>query len=291
MNEQITQPGRLPEAQPGALAPCVVLAALRRGARLIEQFWRASLHEELAYRANFLLSLLHSLLNLATGAAGVWILFGQVESIRGWTFAGTLALLGVYLTAAALRRLFIGPSLEALAGMDGEIWTGQFDFTLLRPVDTQFLASFRRWRALALFDLALGLGVIGTAAWQMEAAPTLAALAAFTVALLAGIAILYAILLAFSALIFWSPGFLFTWLFDAVFQMARYPLGAYPSWVRLALTWVIPVGLITTVPAQALTGAATPLGLVGVVGLAATMTLAASLLFRRGLRRYHSASS
>ena len=30
---------------------------------------------------------------------------------------------------------------------------------------------------------------------------------------------------------FWSPGFLFTWVFDAVFQLARYPVGFYPIYL------------------------------------------------------------
>jgi len=90
---------------------------------------------------------------------GISILFTQVEDMRGWDFASTLAVLGVYLTLSALRSLFMSPSFDALAGMDGEVWLGTLDFTLLRPVDTQFLASFRQWRLFALFDLLLGLGV------------------------------------------------------------------------------------------------------------------------------------
>jgi ABC-2 type transport system permease protein len=36
--------------------------------------------------------------------------------------------------------------------------------------------------------------------------------------------------------------------------MARYPVEFYPVQVRLWLTWVVPVGGITTIPAQALRG-------------------------------------
>jgi ABC-2 type transport system permease protein len=175
--------------------------------------------------------------------------------------------------------------------MDGEIWTGQFDFTLLRPIDVQFLASVRYWRPLGLLDLALGLGVLGVAVAQLGTALTPVRLAAFLVALSAGIAILYAILLALSALVLWSPGFLFTWLFNAFFQMARYPVGLYPGWLRLILTWVVPVGVMTTVPAQALAGTASPWTLLGACALAAALVVGASALFRRGLRRYASASS
>ncbi len=175
--------------------------------------------------------------------------------------------------------------------MDGEVWTGQFDFTLLRPVDTQFLASFRKWHPFALFDLILGLGVLVAAVTQLSQALTAMRMVAFLVALGSGVTILYAILLAFAGLVFWSPGVLFTWVFDGIFQMARYPLGLYPGWLRLVLTWVVPVGVITTVPAQALTGAVSVEALAGSAGLAAALLIGASVLFRLGLRRYASASS
>jgi ABC-2 type transport system permease protein len=259
--------------------------------RLTGQFARASAQNELAYRANFWISVLHSLLNLGTGVLGVLVLFGQVETIQGWDLPSTLALLGVYLTLSALRGLFLGPSLEALAGMDGEIWTGTFDFTLLRPVNAQFLASVRHWRPFALVDLALALGVLLVALVQLGQSLTAARLAAFLLTLGAGVTILYAILLAFSALVLWNPGFLFTWVFDGLFQMARYPVGLYPGWLRLALTWVVPVGVMTTVPAQALTGGLSLGMLAGSLVLAVALLAGASLLFQLGLRRYASASS
>jgi ABC-2 type transport system permease protein len=259
--------------------------------RLVGCFVRASAQAEMAYHVNFFISLLHSSLNLGTGVSGLVVLFDQVETVRGWDFPATLALLGVYLTLSALRGLFIGPSLDALAGLGGEVWSGQFDFTLLRPADVQFQASFRHWRPLALVDLVLGLGVLGLAVVQLGRALTLVRLVAFLIALGAGVTVLYAILLAFTALVFWSPGFLFTWVFNGVFQMARYPMGLYPGWLRLTLTWVVPVGIMTTVPAQALTGGLSAGMLVGGMALATALLIGASALFRFGLRRYASASS
>jgi ABC-2 type transport system permease protein len=259
--------------------------------RLIGSFARASIQNELAYRANFFISLLHALLNLGTGMLGLVVLFEQVETVRGWDFAGTLALLGVYLTLSALRGLFIGPSLEALVGMDGEVWTGRFDFTLLRPVDVQFLASFRHWRPFALADLTLALLVLGVAIAQLGHTLSGAQIVSFVLALAAGITVLYAILLAFSGLVFWSPGFLFTWVFNGIFQMARYPVGLYPGWLRLVLTWVVPVGVMTTLPAQALSQQLAPGMLAGGVLFAVLLLVGASTLFRRGLRHYASASS
>lgn len=259
--------------------------------RLIAQFIRASIMEETSYRVNFWINLLHSLLNLTTGVLGIYVLFAQIERVNGWGFPAALAVLGVYLTIQALRNLFIGPSLDILAGMDGEVWSGNLDFTLVRPVNIQFLASFRRWHLFALFDLILGLGVLVFAVVRMHEALTLPNIGLFLLTLVAAIGILYAILLAFSALVFWSPGVMFTWIFDGVFQLGRYPLGLYPGWVRLALTWIIPVGVITTIPAQALSGDLSMNQLALILLMSVVLVFCASLFFKAALRRYASASS
>ena len=259
--------------------------------RLVGRFVWASVQEQLAHRANFWIGTLHSLLNLGTGVLGVQVLFSQIESLNGWTSSSALTLLGVYLLLNAVRRLFIGPSLDALAGLGGEIWTGQFDFTLLRPLDPQFQASLRHWRPLALVDLVLAGWVIGVGMTQLESTPSGPQICAFAVALIAGLVTLYAALLGFSALFFWSPALLYTWVFDALFQMARYPVGVYPGWLRLVLTWVVPVGVMTTVPVQALTDRLSPGTLSGSLCLALAFLAGATALFRSGLRRYASASS
>jgi ABC-2 type transport system permease protein len=250
-----------------------------------------SVQEEVAHRANFSLSVLNSLLALIVGLISLGIVYGQVDDLHGWDYASAQAVLGVFLVVLALRGLVMGPSLDSLAGMDGEVWRGEFDFTLLRPVRTQFLVSVRRWRLLALFDLLLGGLVLVTAVSNMQATLTIPQIFTFLLALTAGLLILYAILLAAASLVFWNPGFMITWVFDSIFQMARYPVGIYPGWLRLVLTWVIPVGLITTVPAAALSGDLLPGLLAASLLFALLLVSGASLLFRTGLRRYASASS
>lgn len=259
--------------------------------RLVRAFMEVSAQEEIAYRANLSISALHSLLVLATGWLGLGIVYGQVDALHGWDYASAQAVLGVFLTVSALRGLVIGPSLDSLAGMDGEVWRGEFDFTLLRPVRTQFFVSARRWRFFALFDLLLGTIVLGTAVVHLGGVLSITQVITFVLALVAALLILYAILLAAASLVFWYPGFMMTWIFDNVLQMARYPVGVYPGWLRLLLTWVVPVGLLTTVPASALTGELLPGALAGSLILAVVLVAGASWLFHAGLRRYASASS
>lgn len=259
--------------------------------RLIKSFMRASLQQDLAYRANFWINLLHSLLNLVVAIAAIMILFSQIENLNGWSFSSTLGVMAVYLIISAIRSLFIGPSLETLVGMGQEIWNGNFDFSLIRPVNTQFLVTFRIWRFFSLLDLFLGTGVLIYAATQSTDPISWTNWLLFALTLIAGTLIIYSLLLGLSALAFWSPGFMITWVFDALFQLARYPIGIYPTLVRILLTWVIPIGLITTIPAQALSGQI-GIGMVSLSLLTSGLILvASSWLFSKGIRRYHSASS
>lgn len=223
--------------------------------------------------------------------AAILILFSQIENLNGWSFSSTLGVMAVYLIVSAIRNLFIGPSLETLVGMGQEFWNGNFDFSLIRPVNTQFLVTFRIWRFFSLLDLSLGIGVLIYAAAQSKDPITRINWLVFGLALFAGTIIIYGLLLGLSALAFWSPGFMVTWVFDSLFQLARYPIGIYPTLVRILLTWIIPIGLITTIPAQALSGQ------VGIMMVSLSLVVAglvlvtASWLFRSGIRRYHSASS
>lgn len=112
----------------------------------------------------------------------------------------------------------------------------------------------------------------------------------YLLALLVSVTLLYSLLLGLTGLLFFSPGFFYTWIFNSVVQMVRYPLNLYPGWLRLLLTWVLPVGLMTTLPVQALThNVAWPVFGGGVV-LAVVLFVGAAGLFHLGLRRYASAS-
>lgn len=259
--------------------------------RLIRLFITSSAQGEMAYSANFIISVLNSLLNLAIGVASVMVLFGQVQTIAGWDFRSVLVLMGVYIIVGALRGLFLDPSMESLAGMEGDIWSGRFDFTLLRPVNTLFYVSFRVWHILALLDLLLGTAVVVIAAMLPGAPVTPAQLLAFFLAMAAGVTALYAVMLAFTALVFWSPGIIFTWVLDGILQMARVPVDLYPAWMRWILLWIVPVGVITTIPARALTGDISWMTLLGGWALAGALLVIATFLFRLGLRHYKSASS
>ncbi len=249
------------------------------------------MQQESAFRTNFVINLLNTLLNLVAGIAGLAILFGQVQTFQGWTFPQVLALLGIYLAVNALRNLVIGPSLDTLGGMEGEIWDGRFDFTLLKPVHTQFLISFRSWRMWSFVDLLLSLTILGIALSKLGQQLDLPNMLLFVLSLTISLTIVYSISLLLTSGMFWYQGVPLIWIFDSLIQLGRYPVGIYPGWLKLLLTWIVPIGFITTVPAKTLAGQVPMVVLLGGATLAIGLLIVASIFFRVSLRRYSSASS
>lgn len=257
---------------------------------LIKVFIKQSLQKELAFRFNFLGNLLNTLLKLGGGIAGIMVLFSQTPELNGWNFAQVLAVLGIYMLVDSLKNLFIGPSLQSIAGMDGDLWTGRFDFTLLKPVPVQFYVSFRNWNPWAVMDIIAALVILGIAVSRLGETVTLPGVGLFLASLLISLVLVYSVMLFLISGAFRYLGAPLVWIYDSLIQMGRFPVSVYPGVFKLVLTWVVPVGFIVTVPAEVLSGVT---GLVKpLVGglLALVMFTAASRFFKSGLKKYSGAS-
>jgi ABC-2 type transport system permease protein len=75
------------------------------------------------------------------------------------------------------------------------------------------------------------------------------------------------------------------------FAAGRYPVEIYPGWLRIALTYAIPVFFMITVPAEALTGRLDA-GFIPIALIVAVVSVTLSSAFWRfGLRYYTGASA
>jgi ABC-2 type transport system permease protein len=71
----------------------------------------------------------------------------------------------------------------------------------------------------------------------------------------------------------------------------RYPATVYPVWMRLIVTFVVPVAVATTVPLQALRGDLSWWQVLLFLGIGAVSLLVAAQVWKLGVRRYSGASS
>ena len=140
--------------------------------------------------------------------------------------------------------------------------------------------------------MVLGLAVLGVAMSRRGAALGPGDAALFLLMLLAGGAIVYSFFLALAAVSFW---FLrienILAIFGDVYQTARWPIGIYPQWLRFILTFVVPVAIAVTVPAEAVVGRLTGTRVALALGVALFALAASRLVRSRGLKRYSGASA
>jgi ABC-2 type transport system permease protein len=80
-------------------------------------------------------------------------------------------------------------------------------------------------------------------------------------------------------------------ILQALMDTGRYPATVYPAWLRLIVTFIMPIAVATTVPLQALRGDLSGWQVLLFLGVGAVSMLVARLVWRAGIQRYSGASS
>lgn len=257
--------------------------------RLLAVYVRVGVLNELEYRVNFLFQILSSALGLAMALAMLGVIFSHTDTLAGWRPPELLALVGVYFMVGGLIRTIVQPSMQRFME---DVRQGTLDFTLTKPEDAQVLVSVKQVEVWKLVDVVLGAVLIGVALWQLGAAVGVIQALSFLVALVAGAAMVYSFWLMLATCTFWFVRLEnILVIFQAMWEAGRWPVAIYPSWLRYALTFIVPVAFATTVPAEALAGRLAPETLLGAVALGLGLLVASRWFWSVGVRHYSGASA
>lgn len=112
----------------------------------------------------------------------------------------------------------------------------------------------------------------------------------FGVMLVSGMVIFYSLLMILITLAFWfvEVGNIMELIYT-FFEAGRFPVTAFPTWVRIVLTFIVPIAFITTVPAQAVLGWLRPEGVLTGLLIAVILFGISRSFWRYALRHYTSA--
>lgn len=257
--------------------------------RLLALFIKIGVLNELEYRVNFFVQVFQSSITLLSAILGLSVVFLHTNTLGGWKPNDLLALLGIHILVGGMIGLVIQPSMERFMT---EVRQGTLDFTLTKPEDAQILVSVKQIAIWRLFDVFLGIGVLIYAVVQIGSEIGYLQAISFLIVMLSGGAIVYAFWLVLATLTFWFvkvDNILV--IFQSMYTAGRWPIGIYPPWLRLTLTFLVPVAFATTVPAEAISGRLTLETLVGSIALAAAMLVGSRLFWLFGLRHYSGASA
>ncbi len=272
--------------------------------RVFLTFVRNSLVRDMMFPTNFIIESISSLGWVAMNLA-LYLLIFQYTNYIGANSAGDGAwdkyqffvFLATTLLINNIVQMFFMPNAEEFSEL---IRTGNLDFALLKPIDTQFLISLQKadWSSLA--NLVVGVLLLAYSLPRLDGfTPSLWALVLYPLYVLLGVLIMYSVMISLAATSVWlgrNQSLYDFWFY--ITNFARYPMEIYDGpiggWLRWALTFLIPVLVVVNVPARLLAKPFHPqYAYLAVFAVFATgVSLWASRwLFQRALLSYRSASS
>ena len=194
-------------------------------------------------------------------------------------------------TSSASRRTSFASSSEMIR-------TGRLDFELLKPLDEQFLLTCQRIDWALVPQVLLGLFLTAYAGLRADFTLGPMRVVIYFLLLVAGVAILYSLLVTLSATSVWtvrSEELYELWFY--LLQFGNYPDDVYRTnlagkCVGMLLTYVFPILLAVNVPARYGARLLNHWQPVAWLGAGAIISLVVSRrLFQFALRSYQSASS
>jgi ABC-2 type transport system permease protein len=258
-----------------------------RYVRLLATQLRASVLLSMQYRLEFALDGLVEVFWMATAVVPLFVVYRLRPTIAGWSFGEALMVMGWFAFLQGVLEGAINPSLVTVVD---HIRKGTLDFVLIKPADAQFLVStarFQPWRGL---NVVTALAMFGAGFHLLGRSPSGRDVATAAVAMVIAVSVLYSLwMLTVSAAFYLVRIDNLSQLFNAVFDAARWPIGIFHGLLRLVFTFVVPLALMTTYPAQALLGTLPPATLILSLAGAALVLSVSRAVWVASIARYTSA--
>jgi ABC-2 type transport system permease protein len=257
--------------------------------RLLSAFLKVNIQMSLAYRADTVVNILLNLMWLGWELLSLGIIFSNTDTIGGWNFGELIALLGVFRLVHTLMIALIWPNTEKF---NQSIRDGSMDYTLLQPVNSMFLVTFSRitiWRAwdlvLATILIVVGINLSGDTTTPLD-------VLTFMLLTISGAIVIYSLWIVLIALTFWFTKFdNNVTILQALLDAGRYPVTVYPVWLRILVTFIIPIAVATTIPLQGLRGELSLGRALLFIAIGVVSFMIATQVWKAGLKRYSGASS
>ena len=265
------------------------MSAARRHLRVLGAHSRLSFLVAMQYRWDFVTDGVMSLFWTLTALVPLYLVFSERPVIAGWSYGEALVVVGWFTLLDGVLKGAINPSLTTVIE---HIRKGTLDFVLLKPADAQFLVSTARFRPWRITSIAAAGAVFGYAFHELGRAPTGAQVGAALGMLVLALAVLYSLWILVISVAFRAVRVdNLRYLFEAIFDAARWPSSVFKGALSFVFTFVVPLALMTTYPARALLGTLELEHVAGAIAGAVGLTILSRLVWTRAIRGYTSASS
>ena len=255
---------------------------------------RSRIAAQASYRTSFAFDIAAQMLLAVVEFAEVYVVFTQVRSLGGFSFAEVTVMFALATTAFGIADAAVGH----VDRLPFYVRTGQLDAFLLRPLSAlgQLVSSDFSLRRLGRVVMSLVLLAVALTIVDVDWTPARVLLLVVTP--VAGAAIFCAVFLAAAAVSFWlveGSEFANAFTYGGNY-LSSFPFPVFGTAIRRFFTFVIPAAFVAYLPSLALLGREDPLGLPGWLSwsapaVACAAVAVATLGWRAGIRQYVGAGS
>jgi ABC-2 type transport system permease protein len=248
---------------------------------------RINLMSQLEYRANFVTGLMMEGGYLIAKIMYVIVAYQAGRNIAGFNPDEILVFIGTFVV---ITGFYAGIFMMNLFQLSSLVKDGSFDMLLTKPVNTQFLATFRRSDlALFLLDVAAGIVMVVIGLLRLGAGLNPLSLIGWGFFTASGTAVGYALWLIPITLVFRIvKADSLAGLTDAFWDFNNVPMVVYNRIGQAIGVFVIPIFVVTNFPALFVLGRMTPIYFAWGFVAPVLFGFIASRCWKAGLRHYAS---
>lgn len=266
-----------------------VLQHLRRHARVTRVALVQAISRDAQFRAQAWTTIVVGLIEVAIGLVPALLVFQHANLVNGWDVGLVVAVTGMFQILLAIIGAFVLPNQSKMTEYVRE---GDLDLVLIRPVSAQWYTACRWMQPSELWSVLAGLALVVLGLIRADIHPGIGDVAMGIGWFVAGLAVISLVWMNLGYLAFWMESAAqVTELMSTILTAGRYPLAFFPSAVRVILTFIVPVGLATTMPVTALTGETDLRLALATVVLIVVLAALTRIHWLIAERRYASASS
>lgn len=252
------------------------------------QFVKFSISRMAVYRVDFLFRLFSMVLMTAIMYVILSLPYKYVGAIAGWDKGQAMLLMGVYYMSNGLAWTFFR---EGISQLERKINSGTLDRILMKPVSTAFLISFFKVDVSRIADFAVGLVFMVSTIVAYDLEVSFFSFVGGTLATVAGLVFVFALFLAINSLAFWTTETYLDHVANPLLMIAKYPVDIWGENFKLLLYWIIPVGVVSTIPTAIIIGKMEFWWCIVAGAIAGLWVWIARLVWRYAIKHYSSVGS
>lgn len=244
-----------------------------------------------AYPPSFFAAIIGKFLRIGLTLVFFQAIYLHTSILAGWNYSEILVLAASYFSFEVIALATFWRNL--MFWLPQRLQDGSFDLLLTKPISPLFYTSFK---IIDAFDITASSISVGLLWWYIFSkqiiAPSLFEIGLFLLLSVIAIIFLFSFLLIIASISFWTITATGAGrLFESVFRAARFPGDIFKGPARIALLYILPVGLIVSVPADVLRGKLAWPHIIYFFVFAAILSFIAYRFWNYALRHYSSASS